>query len=440
MKYYIALFLFVIGIAYAHAQDSTIHLSTRIFNQLQVMPLSGLDGWRFQEGNNPNWANPDINTLGWKKMNPEQVSKSMADKNGKVEGWFRIKLFPDSSFENMPLYIGFFEWAALDVYVDGKLIKSYGNTGIDGRAFKAPEHTVKLQVSPVPLLPRKEHIIAIHFVNYIPAFPLNLIEYEMGSYPIIPFLSGPAFITTINEYYAELVIYQTISITVCFVLSLLFWLLAFQNPLEKNLRLIALCTTCFGMSALFMYIQMHGTFSLSGIIIVSCLMELFDVLMVLLILVILAKIFTNKVPRTLLVFLGILSVVSFYNLMRGYLIPVVIAAFIDTIIVFYYLFSSWKSLKGAQWALVAGVIITFIWVVAWVSNLLGNQYVFTIGNRDLFVVGVFLSFPLSLLVYVSFRFREIIREVRENARQVAAGNRREKTTGFKPANNTGARG
>ena len=418
MKYYIALFLFFTGIAYAHAQDSTIHLSTRLFDQLQVMPLYSLDGWRFQEGNNPHWANPDINTLGWKKMKPVQVSKSMADKNGKVEGWFRIKIFLDSSFENMPLYLSFFEWAALDVYVDGKLIKSYGNTGIDGRAFKAPEHNAKLQVSPVSLLPRKEHIIAIHIVNYIPAFPLNLIEYEMGSYPIIPLLGGPAFITTINEYYAELGIYETISITVCFVLSLLFWLLAFQNPLEKNLRLIALCTTCFGMSALFMYIQMHGTFSLSGIIIVSCLLDLFIALMVLLILVILAKVFTNKAPRTLRLFLGILSMIGFYNLTRGYLIPVVIVVFIETIIIFYYLLSSWKSLKGAQWALVAGVIITFIWGVAWVISLLGNQYLFTIGYRDLFVVGDFLSFPLSLLVYVSFRFREIIREVRENARQL----------------------
>jgi signal transduction histidine kinase len=36
----------------------------------------------------------------------------------------------------------------------------------------------------------------------------------------------------------------------------------------------------------------------------------------------------------------------------------------------------------------------------------------------LYYSGLFLSFPLSLLVYVALRFREIIREVRQNAKQV----------------------
>ena len=188
MKFYIAILLFLTGFTYVQAQDSTIQLSTRIFDQYQVMPLSALDGWRFQEGNNPNWANPGINTLGWKKMKPDQVSKSMADKNGRIEGWFRLRISLDSSFKDMSLFLSFIQWGALDFYVDGKLIKSYGNTGIDGRAFKAPERTNFSKVSPVHLLQGKEHIVAIHFVNYIPAFPLNLIESEeMGTYPISSF-------------------------------------------------------------------------------------------------------------------------------------------------------------------------------------------------------------------------------------------------------------
>ncbi len=53
----------------------------------------------------------------------------------------------------------------------------------------------------------------------------------------------------------ELSLFTTIWISVCAVLSLLFWLLAIQNPAEKNLRLIALVTTFSTLTVFFNTIQ-----------------------------------------------------------------------------------------------------------------------------------------------------------------------------------------
>jgi signal transduction histidine kinase len=84
------------------------------------------------------------------------------------------------------------------------------------------------------------------------------------------------------------------------------------------------------------------------------------------------------------------------------------------IIALYYVISSWRILKGAQWAIVWGVLATLFWVMLW-----GFIRFTPLSHGFILVVtAIFLSFPLSLLVYVSLRFKEIINEVRENARQL----------------------
>ncbi|MEP6711539.1 MAG: ATP-binding protein, partial [Ferruginibacter sp.] len=138
------------------------------------------------------------------------------------------------------------------------------------------------------------------------------------------------------------------------------------------------------------------------------------------ILVILAKVFTNKIPRKLLVFLSLISVATFYSLAKTNTMLFLIISVLYIATALYYLISSWKSLKGAQWAIVTGVIVTILWIVVFaiIQSFEAQNPFVAISYRDTALLGIFLSFPLSLLVYVSIRFREIIREVRENAQQV----------------------
>ena len=57
------LYLFL-GCQYAHAQDSPVLLTAKMFDQEQKILLSGLDGWVFREGNDMSWAKKEISTNG----------------------------------------------------------------------------------------------------------------------------------------------------------------------------------------------------------------------------------------------------------------------------------------------------------------------------------------------------------------------------------------
>jgi signal transduction histidine kinase len=83
----------------------------------------------------------------------------------------------------------------------------------------------------------------------------------------------------------------------------------------------------------------------------------------------------------------------------------------------YYVVSSWKKLNGAQWAIVTGLLLSSVFAVIYlvVSNLSNSD---TSVFHYLLQSGFPLCFPLSLMVYVAMRFKEIIVEVQQNAQMV----------------------
>ena len=94
MKYLKLVFVFLLLIGqFAKAQDTTIVVSSNMFDKFtDNLSLANENAWLFRPGNDSNWAQPNIDTAGWIKMNPTDLSKKYADRNGRVEGWFRIKL------------------------------------------------------------------------------------------------------------------------------------------------------------------------------------------------------------------------------------------------------------------------------------------------------------------------------------------------------------
>jgi len=74
-----------------------------MFQSHQRLFLAPLDGWIFRQGHDPSWADENSDITGWKKFNLTELTAKMEDNTGRVEGWFRIKIKLDSSFQNMPL-------------------------------------------------------------------------------------------------------------------------------------------------------------------------------------------------------------------------------------------------------------------------------------------------------------------------------------------------
>ena len=402
------------------AQDTVTTITPGVFNENGQYFIVKADGWLFKRGNDTAWARKDIDKKGWQKMSPVELKAKFADKNGRAEGWFRIKFKIGDTFTDGRLGIKSTWWAAEDIYVDGQLVTSYGNTGVNGKPFREG-HVVGNLAIPIPInfKPGTAHTIAVHFVDYVAPWPPFRLKSEDTS-PL-----GMVSITRegYNFNYLKISQSKTMSngvwVSVCTVLCLLFWLLYLQNPLEKNLKIIAIGSTFLALNILM--IGLRDSIGLPYLywFIFDWAVSLCIFLTLTFILLILVSVFGRRITNALKMFVVIFfigTVIANFLPQNINNILFVVTAIIAAGLNIYYIASSWKSLKWPQWAIVAGLMVSlFCGVMYACMSSFGSvsSIVFLIS-----LTGYSLSFPLSLLVYVAMRFKEIITEVRANAAQV----------------------
>ncbi len=413
--------LALLSFQFAKGQDTTVIVSANSFDKFtDQLLLANNDGWIFRPGNDSNWALPNIDTTGWIKMNPEKLSKQYADKNGRVEGWFRIKLKFDSSVLQKVLWIDFANWAATQFYIDGKLMATRGNTGDNGKPFG--EYNDDVDPLAITFNSDQVHTFAVHVVGYLSPFPPYDLKYKLNTSDLFV-IEGPNPFTNLSKSIADIYSFQNTWLVTCAVLSLLFWLLAFQNRREKNLVLIALCTSFY---TLLSYAQLNtvaiGLAHYLSIYIYGLIKNISLILILFIIPVLLIRIFRRRLNRKLIIFLValfLLCILPFFFSVSKTIVSIIptVTILFSLSISMYYIFSSWKKLRGAQWAIVVGLFFSlfmfcFFFVYLKISPTADFYRAYTL--LSFFV----LSFPISLLVYVSMRFKEIIQEVRLNADKV----------------------
>jgi two-component system, NtrC family, sensor kinase len=404
-----------------YAQDSVTLISPGDFvSPGDQVYLASMNGWLFRQGNNRAWADEHIETSGWQKLKPVELSAKYADKNGRVEGWFRIRIKMSSAVGDKPLGIKMSTWAATDLFINGKLISSFGNTGLDGGPFRELSPYGNLPV-PVNLKAGELYTIALHFVDYLaPLYPRRLKSEDVDLSVLIR-ITGPGYPSYfLQKGVKQGNIYATIWIAVSTILCLLFWLLYFQNPLEKNLRLIAIFTS-FSAIALFCQNTSQTISDMSYM--VFLLFNYAAIFFVGLACITMPRILVNIFNRKITTGLGIVLSIIFAGFILSAFLPtgpssLLISGLLGVLfgICIYYLVSSWKTLRGAQWSIVAGLLFSLAWALVyalWVFESSTNYSIFYLS-----ITGYALSLPISLLVYVAIRFKEIIHEVRENAKKV----------------------
>ncbi|MEO5581326.1 MAG: ATP-binding protein [Saprospiraceae bacterium] len=261
-------------------------------------------------------------------------------------------------------------------------------------------------------------IFTIHFVSYVSPIPPYDLKADKPRFS----LSGTNYMTTSiksTKFYTRLF---NLWLIVCAILSVLFWLLHFQNRQEKNLFWIALSTTVLTLSIYcispFITISVsfieNRIYNLLGNYLINC-------FVIFLIPFLLIKVFKRTMNRKLLIVLVILFLLQLVMpfLPKDNSFIWVSWIIIPLIVCFYYVITSWKKLKGAQWAIVVGLIFSiFSIIVGLIIAMLFKTVNDSPYFRFILLSCFILSFPLSLLVYVSLRFKEIIKEVRLNAKQV----------------------
>jgi hypothetical protein len=149
----------------------------------------------------------------------------------------------DSNFRNIPLEIGLSSWAAVDLYIDGEYVQSWGNTGLKGGPF---QENRSRDLLPVSLEPNIDHVLAFHLIDY--TTPLKHSDLKIKT--SIFFTTERFYDVKRGEYLQEASLYFTLYLSVAGVLCLLFWLLYFQNTTEKVLLFIALSMIFFALAAM----------------------------------------------------------------------------------------------------------------------------------------------------------------------------------------------
>ncbi|WP_235299430.1 hypothetical protein [Portibacter marinus] len=205
-------------ISILHGQEKPVVLSTSQFQSYQRLFLAPLDGWIYKAGDDKKWAEPGIDVSDWEKLKPTELSASMEDSVGRLEGWFRLAFTLDSSFENMPLYLSRNLWAATDIYLDGVLIHSFGKTGNPYEAY----NPILKEPIPIRLQPNKEYLLAMHLVAYETTFTQREIRFKPENLQNFINLNGPRYLDRIENDLRQTHIYGALCMGISFLLFFLF--------------------------------------------------------------------------------------------------------------------------------------------------------------------------------------------------------------------------
>jgi len=381
--------------------------------------LTRFDGfWFFKQGNDTAWTHKDIDMTGWKPLRPGELPASYADKSGRVEGWFRAKIRLDHVFDTQQLGFLYFSFAAIDVYIDGKQVTSFGNTGTNGKPFAEPANQGMQIPAQLDMKEGVEYTIALHFVDYLSPFPPKHLKSNENSPDAVLGLTDAVAKKTLLPTLLRNHFYFNAWWWVCAVLTLLFWLLYLENRADKTLLRIAVCVTFFATATGSILVQNVVAVSYARGYIISVISTVSLQLIFVTVPLITAHIFKRRVSRVLKVFLALLIIFSFIVLPFPALTMWLYAAnAVPLIACIYYVVTSWKQLKGALWSVVGGLLIS----LASFLLLIATLYVFNNVSEETilyFNTSLLLSFPISLLGYVATRFKEIISEVQQNAAEV----------------------
>src|SRR6185436_1694970 len=121
------------------------------------------EGWKFSPGDDSTMSLLSYNDNSWRE---EQTTLNITDTSKTVfngVGWFRLHFSADTTVVGTPLALTMSHFGASQVYIDGKVIKSFGTiNGADSSEYYDPRE--------VPFIftvkEAGEHVIAVRYANY----------------------------------------------------------------------------------------------------------------------------------------------------------------------------------------------------------------------------------------------------------------------------------
>ncbi len=437
----ICIFL-VISLLYmdhANGQDSIVTLSIKNLSAAGGLNIYEQGAWFYHSGNDSNWAKNEIVQKDWKALIPYYLDASYADKNGRLEGWFRFKFKMDSSIMNLPFRLWYRSMAAADVYLDGKLFHQYGSIDEENKSFKffsEIDSTRRVQFSGSEI-----HTLAIHVRDQL-VYPSRKTGQMIGR---VDFQKS-GFVTIILDKYlyqfsgtqSNFIFFTSIWVFINALLSILFLLLFFLNKTQSGLLLYSGFCACSAIIFSFSYLNSWYSIgnnirinSPESLLFIASIRELFFRIILFLGLFSIARVFQIEIQKlnrrlmliSLIVSLYSLALIQLYNigfLTNINLILLRLNSFIEPFwfigLMLFWIITSLKKSGFAQKIVAVGLVLTlFFFIIS-----LALTYFLPAWDNEWISTAIAFCFPFSLLVFVAFRFREINKNILLNAQQIVA--------------------
>ena len=184
--------------------------------------------WKYQSGDDASWALPETSDADWETLPPEAVSVFAPPKSGwNGIGWFRLRLNVDESLAGQPLGLAISQPGAAEIYVDGKLVQSFGTVSADANQEKV--YNPRALPLGVNIGSGTTHLIAVRYSNtQAKKYPFEPLAFKMRVAPlnssIAEFLSNTALTKSVRGG----------TFGICLALGLLHLLLFMLYPRQRG--------------------------------------------------------------------------------------------------------------------------------------------------------------------------------------------------------------
>ncbi len=118
-------------------------------------------GWKFHPGDNPSWADPNLEDEDWTPIDPTTDIHYLRDLRTAQIGWFRLRMKVDDSLLNIPMAFTLFQRGASEIYLNGKLIHTFGKVSEDPK--KEVIFNPNFTAYSLPLDNTPEQVLAVRF-------------------------------------------------------------------------------------------------------------------------------------------------------------------------------------------------------------------------------------------------------------------------------------
>ena len=203
-----------------------------------------IENWKYQAGDNPDWASPAFDDGDWQGINTRQLTDSNGNERSPGIGWFRLRVTVDSSLWHIPLALDLYQAGASEIYLNGELLfqtGAVGNSPADEAAYF--ERDPRIMKFPA----RRDQLLAVRYSNFSSSYFANQglpPGFDIGLGAPDQYIKNRT--TTIRALSIYQLVFSMIPLTLALVHLLLFF---FNRPARENL-FYAICMIGFAVLSL----------------------------------------------------------------------------------------------------------------------------------------------------------------------------------------------